>query len=94
MKKQDIKTKSGKVWAYSDIVKDHFFNPKNFISEKEEKKIKWNGMGEVGSPACGDVMRVWIWVDPKTDRIKNCKWRTFGCASAIAATSMISVLDV
>jgi len=87
---KDIKTRTGKVWAYSDTVKDHFFNPKNYIDEKQEKTIKFNGMGEAGSSACGDVMKVWIWVDSKTERIKTCKWRTFGCASAIAATSMMS----
>ncbi|MFH1749571.1 MAG: iron-sulfur cluster assembly scaffold protein [bacterium] len=100
MKKQDIKIlrqaqdgqKSGKKWAYSGIVKEHFFNPKNFIDEKQEKTLKFNGVGEVGSSVCGDVMRVWIWVDSKTERIKSCKWRTFGCASAIAATSMMSVM--
>ncbi len=92
MIKKDIKTRTGKTWAYSNIVKEHFFKPKNFIDEKQEKTIKFNGMGEVGSPACGDMMRVWIWVDLKTEKIKSCKWRTFGCASAIAATSMMSVM--
>ena len=84
--------KSGTNWIYSDIVKEHFFRPKNYLTEKEEKKFKWNGVGEAGSSICGDVMRVWIWVDPKTQRIKKCKWRTFGCASAIATTSMMSII--
>jgi len=46
----------------------------------------------VGSPACGDMMKIWIKVDKKTDKIKKMKWQTFGCGSAIAATSMLSVM--
>jgi len=83
---------SQKNWLYSDVVKEHFFKPKNFLSEKEEKKLKYNGLGMVGSPACGDMMKFWIYVDPKTEKIKECKWRTFGCASAIASTSMLSLM--
>ena len=49
-------------------------------------------MGSVGSPVCGDMMTMWIKVDPKTERVKKCAWRTFGCASAIASTSMLSVM--
>ena len=49
-------------------------------------------MGMVGSPACGDMMKIWIRVDPKTERITDLKWQTFGCASAIASTSMMSVI--
>ena len=48
----------------------------------------------VGSPACGDVMRFWLWIDPKTETIKKCRWRTFGCGAAIGATSMLSVMIV
>ncbi len=73
---------------YSDVVKEHFFHPKNFM--EDETGYKADGQGMVGSPACGDVMRVWIQVDPKTRRITDLKWKTFGCASAIAATSMMS----
>ena len=51
-------------------------------------------MGRVGSPACGDEMVLWVKIDPKTDKIKECKWQTFGCASAIAATSMLSVMVI
>jgi len=53
---------------------------------------KYDAVGIVGSPACGDVMRVWLKIDPQTEKIKECKWRTFGCASAIATTSMLSVM--
>ncbi len=66
-------------WFYSEQVKEHFFHPKNiFTSEEESKNYKADGEGIVGSPACGDVMKMWIKVDPKTDRIKECKWSTFG----------------
>ncbi len=77
-------------WLYSDIVKDHFFNPRNILLD--ETNYVADGVGVVGSPACGDMMAVWIKVDPKTKRIAECKWRTFGCASAIASTSMMSVM--
>jgi NifU-like protein involved in Fe-S cluster formation len=80
-------------WFYSEKVKDHFFNPRNIFKNKAEaKKYKADGVGQVGSPACGDIMRIWIKVDKKTDRIKECKFQTFGCASAIASTSMLTVM--
>lgn len=77
-------------WLYSDIVKDHFFNPRNILLNEVEYVA--DGLGVVGSPACGDMMAVWIKVDLETKRITECKWRTFGCASAIASTSMMSVM--
>ena len=52
----------------------------------------YDGLGMVGSPACGDMMKIWIKVDKQTDKIKEMKWQTFGCGSAIAATSMLSVM--
>ena len=74
-------------WVYSEKVKKHFLNPHNFV--KDEKDVKdADGVGTVGSPACGDVMKMWIWV--KNGKIIDCKWQTFGCASAIASTSMLS----
>ena len=76
-------------WAYSDTVKDHFLNPRNFVRDTAGVKGA-DGVGKVGSPACGDVMKMWIWV--KDGRITECKWQTFGCASAIASTSMLSVM--
>ncbi len=80
-------------WFYSEKVKDHFFNPRNiFKSKAEAKKYKADGVGQVGSPACGDIMRIWIKVNKKTDRIRECKFQTFGCASAIASTSMLTVM--
>jgi NifU-like protein involved in Fe-S cluster formation/bacterioferritin-associated ferredoxin len=81
----------GGSWVYSNAVKDHFFHPRNLLLEMPDG-AKFDAEGIVGSPACGDVMRVWLKIDPKTDRIKEFKWRTFGCASAIAATSMLSVM--
>lgn len=77
-------------WLYSETVKDHFFDPRNFMVDDDGYEA--DGMGMVGSPACGDMMTVWIKVDPKTERIVDMKWRTFGCGSAIASTSMHSVM--
>ncbi|MFH2004261.1 MAG: iron-sulfur cluster assembly scaffold protein [Bacteroidota bacterium] len=77
-------------WLYSGIVKKHFLHPKNFLVN--DKKYKADGIGVVGSPDCGDMMIVWIKVDKKSQRIKECKWRTFGCASAIASSSIMSVM--
>jgi NifU-like protein involved in Fe-S cluster formation len=80
-------------WLYSNIVKDHFFNPRNFLVD--EKEFEADGVGEVGSIACGDMMKVFIkvYTDEKgVERIKDCKWQTFGSASAIASTSIMSVM--
>ncbi len=82
---------TGEKWYYSDIVKDHFFNPRNIMLE-EPDEAHYNAKGMVGSPACGDMMSMWLKIDPATERITDLKWRTFGCASAIAATSMFSVM--
>lgn len=80
-----------KSWFYSDVVKDHFFNPRNFMHENANEE-DYNAIGKVGSPACGDELRVWMNVDPKTERIKEFRWKTFGCGSAIASTSIASVM--
>lgn len=77
-------------WVYSETVKDHFFNPRNAL--QDDTNYQADGMGVTGSPACGDMMTVWIMIDPATHTIQECKWRTFGCASAIASTSMMSVM--
>jgi NifU-like protein involved in Fe-S cluster formation/bacterioferritin-associated ferredoxin len=90
--KPDIVNKfTGVKWVYSKAVKSHFFKPRNFLV-RDPKKSEFDAEGIVGSPACGDVMRVWLKIDPKKDKITDCKWRTFGCASAIAATSALSVM--
>lgn len=77
-------------WLYSDIVRDHFFNPRNMLVDDENYEA--DGIGVVGSPTCGDMMVVWVKIDSETKRITECMWRTFGCASAIASTSMMSVM--
>lgn len=77
-------------WVYSETVRDHFFNPRNLLID--DATYEADGIGITGSPACGDVMAVWIKVDFETNRITECVWRTFGCASAIASTSMMSVM--
>ncbi len=77
-------------WLYGEVVRDHFFNPRNILFD--EATYEADGIGIVGSPACGDMMATWIKVDPQTQRISECKWRTFGCASAIASTSMMSIM--
>lgn len=83
----------GEGWFYTEIVKDHFFNPRNlFLSDEESSGYKYDGVGMVGSPACGDMMKIWIKCDKEKDCITECKWQTFGCASAIASTSMLSVM--
>ena len=71
-------------WVYSETVREHFFNPSNFMKPEEEATFKSNASGMVGSPACGDVMRFWLWINPKTEVIEKCRWRTFGCGAAIA----------
>lgn len=80
----------GKPWWYSPVVQEHFFHPKNVLESEDDYNA--DGEGFVGAPACGDMMKMWIKVDPKTDTIAECKWRTFGCASAIASTSALSVM--
>jgi NifU-like protein involved in Fe-S cluster formation len=95
VKRADIVNRhTGDSWAYTEIVKDHFFKPRNLLWEEPDEATAslYDAHGVVGSPACGDVMHVWLKLDPATDRIKEFKWRTFGCASAIAATSMLSVM--
>ena len=83
----------GQDWFYSDIVKEHFFHPKNILlNNKQIEEFNADGVGMVGSPACGDMMKMWIKVDKEKDIIKECKWQTFGCASAIASTSILSVI--
>jgi nitrogen fixation NifU-like protein len=72
--------------AYSDKVIDHFHNPRNVGTlNKDEKNV---GTGLVGAPECGDVMRLQIEVDEQTGIIKDAKFKTFGCGSAIASSSL------
>ena len=76
-------------WIYSETVKDHFFNPRNILLT-DPKPGEFDAEGIVGNPACGDMMKMWIAVDHETHHIKELKWRSFGCATAIASTSMFS----
>lgn len=71
---------------YSDKVIDHAENPRNVGTlDKSDPNV---GTGLVGAPACGDVMRLQIKVDPSTETIVDAKFKTFGCGSAIAASSL------
>ena len=88
----DGMTRDGQQWIYSDRVKEHFFNPKNLIKTQEEAQqyeSEAHGVGIEGSAACGDMMKMWIKVNEQ-EKIEECKWQTFGCASAIASTSIFS----
>ena len=89
-KNNQKKCGDGDGWVYSPEVREHFFFPKNILFD--ESGYEADGVGSVGSAECGDVMKVWIKINKKTRRIKECKWRTFGCASAIASASMMSVM--
>jgi nitrogen fixation NifU-like protein len=72
--------------AYSDKVIDHYTNPKNVGTlDKSKNNV---GTGLVGAPECGDVMRLQIEVDEATGTIKDAKFKTFGCGSAIASSSL------
>jgi nitrogen fixation NifU-like protein len=72
--------------AYSDKVLDHFKNPRNVgVLNKEAKNV---GTGLVGAPECGDVMRLQIEVDEESGVIRDAKFKTFGCGSAIASSSL------
>jgi len=68
---------------YSEKVMDHFQNPRN-VGKMENA----DGVGEVGNAKCGDIMRMYIKVDPETKVISDVKFNTFGCGSAIATSSM------
>jgi Fe-S cluster assembly scaffold IscU len=72
--------------AYSEKVIDHYSNPKNVGTlDKSQKNV---GTGLVGAPECGDVMRLQIEVDDATGMITDAKFKTFGCGSAIASSSL------
>ena len=72
------------MWEYTDKLKDHFFNPRN-VGEIEEP----DGVGEVGSLACGDALKLTFKLDDN-GRIDDAKFKTFGCASAIATSSVLT----
>ena len=72
---------------YSQKVMDHFMNPRN-VGEIENA----DGVGEAGNPKCGDIMKIYLKVNPETKVIDDVKFKTFGCASAIASSSMATEL--
>jgi Fe-S cluster assembly scaffold IscU len=72
--------------AYSDKVLDHYNNPRNVGSlDKTSANV---GTGMVGAPECGDVMKLQVKVNPETGIIEDAKFKTFGCGSAIASSSL------
>jgi nitrogen fixation protein NifU and related proteins len=72
--------------AYSDKVLDHYNNPRNVGSmDKSSPDV---GTGMVGAPECGDVMKLQVKVNPETGVIEDAKFKTFGCGSAIASSSL------
>ena len=79
----------GQDWVYSDIVKDHFMNPRNYLFG-DETKFVYDAVGVVGNPICGDQMKMYIKV--ANNKITDVRWKTYGCASAIASTSALSEL--
>jgi nitrogen fixation NifU-like protein len=74
--------------AYSDKVVDHYENPRNVGSfAKGDEDV---GTGMVGAPACGDVMKLQIKVNPSTGLIEDARFKTYGCGSAIASSSLVT----
>jgi nitrogen fixation NifU-like protein len=74
-------------WLYSDTVKDHFTNPRNVLLE-DETAFAADARGQTGNIKCGDQMLMLLKI--KDDVITDARWKTYGCASAIASTSMLS----
>jgi len=74
--------------AYSDKVVDHYENPRNVgVFDKMDASV---GTGMVGAPACGDVMQLQIKVNPATGVIEDARFKTYGCGSAIASSSLVT----
>lgn len=98
-KKPEQPTNSPAQWVYTDVVKEHFLNPRNFLMG-DESNYDYDAKGIVGNPICGDQMLMFIKVTEKRNEktgksekiIEDVKWKTYGCASAIASTSALSEL--
>lgn len=74
--------------SYSDKVIEHYENPRNVGTlDKEDDNV---GTGLVGAPACGDVMRLQVRINPETQVVEDAKFKTFGCGSAIASSSLVT----
>ena len=72
---------------YNNTVMDHFINPRNMGDIKDADAI-----GEVGAAACGDIMKISLKIDEETKKVVDARFKTFGCGSAIAASSMATEL--
>ncbi len=79
-------------WLYTEKVKDHFMHPRNLLMD--ESSFAADGRGVIGNIKCGDEMVVLIKVDKEKGVITDCKWKTYGCASAIASTSVLSEMAI
>jgi len=75
-------------WVYTEKLKEHFMHPQNVLSDDD--KTPYDGRGIVGNMKCGDQMLMAIKVDKANGTITDCRWKTYGCASAIASTSILS----
>jgi len=77
--------------SYSERILDHYENPRNVGSFFDRKDV---GVGIVGAPACGDVMKLSIKVDRESDKIIDAKFKAFGCGSAIASSSLATEIVI
>ncbi len=74
---------------YSKQVIEHFTHPRNFV-KKAPKKGEFDSQALSGNPVCGDIIKIWLKIDAKNKKIKKMDWQTFGCAAALATSSVLS----